>query len=41
VFRGSAEETLSLKQSRNERKADDAVAEIFEESPWGTDFDDD
>jgi hypothetical protein len=41
VFRGSAEETVSLKQSRNERKADDAVAEIFEESPWGTDFDDD
>jgi hypothetical protein len=41
VFRGTAEDTVSLKASRNERKADEAVAEIFEESPWGTDFDDD
>jgi len=41
VFRGTAEDTVSLKARRNERKADDAVAEIFEESPWGADFDDD
>lgn len=41
VFRGTAEDTVSLKPSRNERKADEAVAEIFEESPWGADFDDD
>lgn len=41
VFRGTAEDTVSLKASRNERKADEAVAEIFEESPWGADFDDD
>ena len=41
VFRGTAEDTVSLRPSRNERKADEAVAEIFEESPWGADFDDD
>ena len=41
VFRGTAEDTVSLRPSRNERKADEAVAEIFEESPWGEDFDDD
>ena len=41
VFRGTAEDTVSLKASRNERKADEAVAEIFEESPWGAHFDDD
>jgi Domain of unknown function (DUF4136) len=41
VFRGTAEDTVSLKPSRNERKAYEAVAEIFEESPWGADFDDD
>jgi hypothetical protein len=34
-------DTVSLKPSRNERKANEAVAEIFEESPWGADFDDD
>ena len=39
VFHGTAEDTVSRKASRNERKADDAVAEIFEESPWGADFD--
>lgn len=41
VFRGTAEDTVSLKASRNERKADEAIAEIFEESPWGAEFDDD
>ena len=41
VFRGAAEDTVSLRANRNERKADEAVAEIFEESPWGADFDDD
>jgi len=41
VFHGTAVDTVSLKASRNERKADEAVAEIFDESPWGTDFDDD
>jgi len=41
VFRGTAEDTVSLRPNRNERKADEAVAEIFEESPWGADFDDD
>ena len=41
VFRGTAEDTVSLRPRRNERKADEAVAEIFEESPWGADFDDD
>jgi len=41
VFRGTAEDYVSRKASRNERKADEAVAEIFEESPWGADFDDD
>ena len=41
VFRGTAEDTVSRKAAKNERKAYDAVAEIFEESPWGEDFDDD
>jgi hypothetical protein len=41
VFRGTADDTVSRKASRNERNADEAVAEIFEESPWGADFDDD
>lgn len=41
VFRGTADDTISRKASRNERNADEAVAEIFEESPWGADFDDD
>jgi len=41
VFRGTAEDTVSRKAAKNERKAYDAVAEIFEESPWGADFDDD
>ena len=41
VFHGTAVDTVSLKPSRNERKAYEAVAEIFDESPWGTDFDDD
>ena len=41
VFHGAAEDHVSLKAQRNVEKADEAVAEIFEESPWGTDFDDD
>ena len=41
VFHGTAVGTVSLKARRNERKADEAVAEIFDESPWGSDFDDD
>ena len=41
VFRGTAEDRVSHKAKKNERKAYDAVAEIFEESPWGKDFDDD
>jgi hypothetical protein len=40
VFRGTAKDTVSHKSTRNERKAYKAVAEIFEESPWGKDFDD-
>ena len=39
VFRGTAEDTVSHKAKKNERKAYEAVAEIFEESPWGEDFD--
>ena len=39
VFHGTAEDTVSRKASRNERKTDEAVAEIFEESPWGAEFD--
>ena len=41
VFRGTAEDRVSHKAKKNERKAYDAVAEIFEESPWGKDFDGD
>ena len=41
VLRGRAEDTVSSKARKNERKAYEAVAEIFEESPWGKDFDDD
>jgi hypothetical protein len=41
VLRGVAEDEVSSKARKNERKAYDAVAEIFEESPWGADFDDD
>ena len=41
VLRGTAEDTVSHKAKKNERKAYEAVAEIFEESPWGEDFDDD
>ena len=40
-MRGTAEDTVSHKAKKNERKAYEAVAEIFEESPWGVDFDDD
>ena len=39
VLRGTAEDTVSHKAKKNERKAYEAVAEIFEESPWGEDFD--
>ena len=39
VFRGTAEDTVSHKAKKNEHKAYEAVAEIFEESPWGEDFD--
>jgi hypothetical protein len=39
IFRGTAEDTVSHKARKNERKAYEAVAEIFEESPWGADFD--
>lgn len=39
VFRGTAEDTVSSKARKNERKAYEAVAEIFEDSPWGKDFD--
>ena len=38
---GTAEDTVSHKAKKNEKKAYEAVAEIFEESPWGADFDDD
>ena len=41
VFRGTAEDHVSRKPARNEKRADEAVAEIFEESPWGADFDED
>jgi hypothetical protein len=41
VFRGTAKERVSLRASNNEKNADEAVAEIFEESPWGVEFDDD
>ena len=41
VLHGTAEDTVSHKAKKNERKAYEAVAEIFEESPWGEDFDDD
>jgi hypothetical protein len=41
VFHGTAKDHVSLKAQRNEEKADEAVAEIFDESPWGADFDDD
>lgn len=41
VMRGTAEDTVSRKAAKNEKKAYDAVAEIFEESPWGADFDED
>ena len=41
VFHGTAVDTVSLKASRYERKAYEAFAEIFDESPWGADFDDD
>ena len=40
-FHGTAEDTVSHKAKKNEKKAYEAVAEIFEESPWGADFDDD
>ena len=39
VFRGTADDRVSHKAKKNERKAYEAVAEIFEESPWGEDFD--
>jgi hypothetical protein len=39
VFRGTADDRVSHKAKKNERKAYEAVAEIFEESPWGKDFD--
>ena len=39
VLHGVAEDNVSRKARKNERKAYDAVAEIFEESPWGKDFD--
>ena len=39
VLRGTAEDRVSHKATKNERKAYKAVAEIFEESPWGEDFD--
>lgn len=39
VFRGTAEDRVSHKAKKNEHKAYEAVAEIFEESPWGEDFD--
>jgi hypothetical protein len=35
LFRGTAEDRASRRAERNERKADEAVAEIFEKSPWG------
>jgi hypothetical protein len=41
VFRGTAEDNVSHKAKKNEHKAYEAVAEIFEESPWGKDFDPD
>jgi len=41
VMHATAVDRVSRKASKNERKAYDAVAEIFEESPWGADFDDD
>lgn len=41
VMHATAVDRVSRKAAKNERKAYDAVAEIFEESPWGEDFDDD
>lgn len=41
VLHGKAEDRVSHKAEKNARKAYKAVAEIFEESPWGKDFDDD
>ena len=41
VFSGTARRSVSLKDKTNERHADESVAELFDESPWGTDFDDD
>jgi hypothetical protein len=41
VFRGTAKDRVSLRASNNDKNADEAVAEIFEESPWGVEFDDD
>jgi Domain of unknown function (DUF4136) len=41
VLRGTAEARVSHKSEKNVRKAYKAVAEIFEESPWGAHFDDD
>ena len=41
VFTGTARRSVSLKDTTNLRHADESVAELFDESPWGTDFDDD
>lgn len=41
VFRGTAKDRVSLRARNNDKNADEAVAEIFEESPWGVEFDDD
>lgn len=41
VFRGTAQDELSSKARKNERKSFDAVEKIFEKSPWGRKFDPD
>ncbi len=39
VLHGTAVDRLSSKSRKNENKMNKAVIEIFEESPWGSDFD--
>ena len=41
VFRGTAQDELSSKARKNERKSFEAVEKIFEKSPWGRKFDPD
>ena len=41
VFRATAEDKVSHKARKNEKRAYNAVAEIFDKSPWGREFDED